>query len=119
MPSINPEILVWARKTAGLTEEEATERLGIQDARGILAVDRLRELENGETELSRPMLLKMTKVYRRSLLLFYMSSPPEKVIVVRIFGLCLQIILHLTMRWLMHLLEACLCAKVFCCCHGR
>lgn len=78
MPSINPEILIWARKTAGLTEEEATERLGIQDARGILAIDRLRELENGKTELSRPMLLKMTKVYRRSLLLFYMSAPPRK-----------------------------------------
>ena len=78
MPSVNPEILVWARKTAGLTEEEATERLGIQEARGVLAIDRLRELENGKAEPSRPMLLKMTKVYRRSLLLFYMSAPPRK-----------------------------------------
>lgn len=78
MPSVNPEILTWARKTAGLTEEEAVERLGIQDARGVLAIDRLRGLEKGETEPSRPLLLKMTKVYRRSLLLFYMSAPPRK-----------------------------------------
>lgn len=78
MPSVNPDILVWARKTAGLSEEEAAERLGIQDARGVLAVDRLRELERGKNEPSRPMLIKMTKVYRRPLLLFYMSAPPRK-----------------------------------------
>lgn len=78
MPIVNPEILVWARKTAGLSEEEAAERLGIQDARGVLAVDRLRQLEKGKVEPSRPTLIKMMKVYRRPLLLFYMSEPPRK-----------------------------------------
>lgn len=78
MPSVNPDILVWARKTAGLSEEEAAERLGIQDARGVLAVDRLRELEKGKVEPSRPTLIKMMKAYRRPLLLFYMSAPPRK-----------------------------------------
>jgi Zn-dependent peptidase ImmA (M78 family) len=78
MPSVNPDILVWARKTAGLTEEAAIERLGIKDAHGVLAIDRLRELEKGDREPSRPMLIKMTKVYRRPLVLFYMSAPPKK-----------------------------------------
>jgi Zn-dependent peptidase ImmA (M78 family)/transcriptional regulator with XRE-family HTH domain len=78
MPRVNPEILVWARKTAGFTPEEAADGLGISDARGILAIDRLYELENGEVEPSRPVLLKMAKFYRRPLLLFYMSAPPRK-----------------------------------------
>jgi cytoskeletal protein RodZ len=31
MPSVNPEILSWARETAGLSLEEAAEKLGIHD----------------------------------------------------------------------------------------
>jgi Zn-dependent peptidase ImmA (M78 family)/transcriptional regulator with XRE-family HTH domain len=78
MPEINPEILVWARETAGLTPEEAAEKLGIRDARGVAAVDRLAALETGDDVPTRPMLVKMAKHYRRPLLTFYMSAPPLK-----------------------------------------
>ncbi len=78
MPAVNHEILVWARTTAGLTEEEAIDRLGIQDSRGESAIDRLRALESGEVGPSRPMLIRMTKVYHQPLLLFYMTAPPRK-----------------------------------------
>ena len=78
MPQINPEILVWARETARLTPEEAVSRLGLRDARGVAAVDRLAALEAGEALPTRPMLLKMAKQYRRPLLTFYMSAPPRK-----------------------------------------
>ena len=44
MPRINPEILVWARETAGLTPEEAVKKLGIADAHGVVAIDRLAAL---------------------------------------------------------------------------
>lgn len=33
MPNVNPEILIWARETAGLTSEEAAGKLGFQDSR--------------------------------------------------------------------------------------
>jgi Zn-dependent peptidase ImmA (M78 family)/transcriptional regulator with XRE-family HTH domain len=78
MPAINPEILTWARETAGLSLEEAAERLGIKEARGVAAVDRLRAIETGEPTVSRPMLLKMAKLYRRPLLTFYLSAPPRR-----------------------------------------
>lgn len=72
MPSVNPEILIWARETAGLSLEEATKALGIS------AVERLQAFERGDASPSRPQLLKMSKQYRRSLLNFYLSSPPRK-----------------------------------------
>ncbi len=76
MPKVNPEILVWARETAGISPEEAISKLGIKDARGVAALDRLAALENGDAEPTRPMLLKMVKQYRRPLLSFYMRERP-------------------------------------------
>lgn len=78
MVSVNPEILVWARETAGLSPEEAADKLQISDARGVPAVVRLRQLEEGQEQPSRPLLLKMAKQYRRPLLTFYMARPPLK-----------------------------------------
>ena len=78
MTDVNPEILVWARETAGLTREEAVRKLGIRDARGVTAPDRLSALETGENTPTRPLLVKMAKQYRRPLLTFYLRSPPRK-----------------------------------------
>ena len=78
MPRVNPEILAWARETAGLGPEDAAKKLGIRDAHGVAAIDRLAALERGEAFPSRPMLAKMAKQYRRPLLTFYLSAPPRK-----------------------------------------
>ena len=78
MPKVNPDILRWARETAGFSHEEAAKKLGIIDARGVSAVDRLAALEAGETDPTRPLLLKMAKKYRRPLLVFYMTNPPRR-----------------------------------------
>jgi len=78
MPGVNPEILRWARETAGFTLEEASHRLGIKKARGNTSVERLEMLEAGDTEPTRPMLLKMANKYRRPLIVFYMEDPPRK-----------------------------------------
>ena len=78
MPAVNPEILVWARKTAGLTLQDAVARVGIRDARGVAAVDRLAALERGEEKPTRPTLVKMAHQYRRPLLAFYLNAPPRR-----------------------------------------
>ena len=78
MPAVNPEILVWARETAGLTLDEAVAKVGIRDARGEAAVDRLAALERGEREPTRPTLVKMAQHYRRPLLAFYLTAPPQR-----------------------------------------
>ena len=78
MPAVNPEILVWARETAGLTLHDAAARVGIGAARGVAAVDRLAALERGDDEPTRPVLVKMAKQYRRPLLAFYLTAPPPR-----------------------------------------
>lgn len=78
MSSVNPKILIWARETAGLSLEEAAHTLGIKKAYNMTAVDRLLQIENGEAILTRPLLLKMSKQYHRSLLNFYLAEPPKK-----------------------------------------
>lgn len=78
MPKINPEILRWARETAGLELAEAADKIALGPARGVNGAQRLALLEAGGVEPTRPILLKMAKQYRRPLLTFYLSSPPAK-----------------------------------------
>ncbi len=78
MPQVNPAIMVWARETAGLSQEEAARKLGFQDSSRSSAVEKLARIERGQKEPSRPQLLKMAGQYRRPLLTFYLSKPPQK-----------------------------------------
>ena len=78
MPKVNPDIIHWARETAGLTLEEAATKLNLHQARGVSAVDRLTALESGDDQPTRSLLTRMAKQYRRPLLTFYMSAPPRK-----------------------------------------
>lgn len=77
MPHVNPEILVWARKTANLTLEQAVDQLQIRDARGISAMQRLLAYETGDVAPTRGLLVRMAKQYRRPLLTFFLSAPPR------------------------------------------
>ena len=77
MPQINPRILVWARENAGLGIDEAAKSLKIGGARRSSA-EVLEEYEMGIRAPSRPLLLKMSKIYRRPLLAFYLQQPPTR-----------------------------------------
>ena len=76
MPEVNPEILVWARETAGLSQETVAKRLGFQDSSASLASEKLAALECGDKEPTRPQIVKMADAYRRPLLAFYLPQPP-------------------------------------------
>ncbi len=78
MPKVNPEILSWARETAGFSYETAAKKLGFKDSKEITAAEKLKSLEEGNNVPSRPTLVKMAKQYRRPLLTFYMSEPPRR-----------------------------------------
>ncbi len=78
MPAVNPQILVWARETAGYELFDAAHRLGLTDGKAATAEEKLAVYERGEKEPSRPLLLKMSKQYRRPLLTFYLDVPPER-----------------------------------------
>lgn len=78
MPNINPEILIWARESAGMSVELAAEKLGLREAKGLAPTERLALLEQGEVSPTRPQLVKMASVYRRPLLAFYLETPPAR-----------------------------------------
>jgi Zn-dependent peptidase ImmA (M78 family) len=78
MSAIEPKILTWARETAGLSLEDAAHALGLTGARGKTGVQRLEDMEIGEEEPSRPLIVKMAKAYRRPLLVFYLAQPPRR-----------------------------------------
>ena len=78
MPRVNPNILVWARETAGLSQEGAAEKLSVNTAYGYTPTQRMQRWEIGEDEPTRALLVKMAKQYRRPLLTFYMSNIPER-----------------------------------------
>lgn len=72
MPKVNPQILIWARKTAGFSEKEAAKKLGLSGA------ERLKDLETGEREPTRRQLSNMSEKYHRPLLTFYMPESPRE-----------------------------------------
>ena len=78
MPAVNSEVLVWARTTAGLTLPDAVANVGIGDARGVAAIDRLTALKRAEERTTRPILVKMAHDYRRPLLAFHLNAPPRR-----------------------------------------
>jgi transcriptional regulator with XRE-family HTH domain len=77
MPTLNPEILRWARTTAGLSLDEAARVIGLKQAYGASGAERLDALEAGNEEPSRALIIRMAKAYRRSLLVFYLEGPPK------------------------------------------
>ncbi|MCY4196480.1 MAG: helix-turn-helix transcriptional regulator [Rhodobacteraceae bacterium] len=72
--NVNPDILVWARETAGLSVEEAAKTLQLTTSARSTAAEKL---ERGEKSPTRNQLNSMAKAYRRPLLVFYMEEPPR------------------------------------------
>lgn len=66
-----PSVLVWARKTAGLTLEAAARKAGVK-------VEQLASWEQGATRPSIPQLRKLASVYRRPLAALYLPEPPKR-----------------------------------------
>lgn len=71
MVKVNPDILVWARKSARFSEKAAAAKLGVDP-------DRLRAFESGEHRPTRRQLGEMSKHYHKPLVVFYMLSIPRK-----------------------------------------
>ena len=76
MTGLNPEILIWARETAGLDRETAARKIGLNAARGVSGTDRLAAIEGGDTVPTPPLLRRMAAQYRRPVLTFYMPTVP-------------------------------------------
>lgn len=75
---INPRILAWARETAGLTVEEAAEKLALGSSERATAASKLSALEAGDRSPTSAQLLKAATLYKRPLITFYMPEPPQR-----------------------------------------
>ena len=75
---INPDILKWARETAGLSLAEAAEKLGLKDTAKATAVEKLYKLESGSGDPGQTFLRKAVATYRRPLITFYLPTPPKR-----------------------------------------
>ncbi|GED22514.1 ImmA/IrrE family metallo-endopeptidase [Halomonas halmophila] len=76
MAKANPEILVWARETAGLSLEQAASKLGL-GSKNTPGPDRLAAFESGDSSPSQPQLVKMAKHYHRPFITFFLPAPPR------------------------------------------
>lgn len=75
---INPEVLSWARETAGFAPEEAAAKLGLKSTAKATAAEKLLQAERGERRFGRGMLEKAAAIYRRPLVTFYLPCPPVR-----------------------------------------
>ena len=75
---INPRILAWARETAGLTVEEAADKLALGSSERATAASKLSALEAGDRSPTSAQLLKAAALYKRPLITFYMPEPPQR-----------------------------------------
>lgn len=68
---VNPELLVWARRTAGFTEEEAARRLRVK-------ISQFQAWEAGESSPTFAKLRNLADIYKRPLAVFFLEqSPPD------------------------------------------
>jgi Zn-dependent peptidase ImmA (M78 family) len=77
MPKVNPELLIWARESAGLSKEEACKKLGFYDLKQTTGIEKLEALESGEIEPTGKVLENMTSAYHRGLIVFFLEEPPK------------------------------------------
>lgn len=66
---INPEVLLWARESAGFRVEEAAKKAQLKS-------EKLLACEYGEQRLTISQLRKLSNVYKRPLAFFYLPKPP-------------------------------------------
>ncbi len=66
---VNPELLVWARRSAGLEVDQAAKKIQVKP-------ERLASWERDESRPTVKQLRRLGKVYRRPLAIFYLPEPP-------------------------------------------
>ena len=69
MVKVKSEILIWARETAGLELHEAARKI-YSDSGKSSALDKMRDLERGERQLTQKQLFKLAKAYHQPTLVF-------------------------------------------------
>src|SRR5258706_10936110 len=75
---VKPDLLVWARESAGYSLSEAAKRLGIE-------MNRLYEWERGDDAPTISQLQALADAYKRPLAVFYLQERPRSFLAIRDF----------------------------------
>jgi len=76
MTNPNPQMLRWAREKAGLSQEEAAQKLALRSKTGAsMMID---NFEKGVAFPTPKKLIEIAKLYRRPLITFYLQTPPAE-----------------------------------------
>lgn len=75
---VNPRLLEWARRSAGLEPEQAAKKAQV-------TLQRLESWERGESRPTIKQLRKLGNIYKRPIAVFYLPEPPEGFQVLRDF----------------------------------
>jgi transcriptional regulator with XRE-family HTH domain len=67
---IKPELLIWARKSAGLTLTDVAKKTQVSE-------EKINEWETGKSTLSVSQLRRLAKVYKKPIAVFYLPEPPK------------------------------------------
>ena len=77
MQQLNPEVLVWAMETAGLTRAQAAKKLELKKTRNADLEGQFMAFEQGSDQPDPSILRKMAQQYHRPLITFYLEKPPR------------------------------------------
>lgn len=75
---VRPALLLWARKSAGLSVVQAAKKVQVK-------AERLESWERGERRPTVKQLRKLANTYKRPLAVFYLSEPPKDFQAIRDF----------------------------------
>ncbi|MCG7598419.1 ImmA/IrrE family metallo-endopeptidase [Halomonas sp. McH1-25] len=76
MGKANPDILKWARESAGLSLEQAAKKLSLKST-NMSGVEVLQAFEAGEKSPTHKQLMIMAKQYHRPFITFFLPAPPR------------------------------------------
>ena len=71
---VTPEVLRWARESAGIRLEEVAEQLELKR----VTAETIQQWESGRGNLIYLQLEKLAKIYRRPVAIFFFPEPPEE-----------------------------------------
>ncbi len=77
MSQVNPDILIWARESAGLSVPEAARKLKL-GSKKTSGEQILQDYESGKRAPTSKKLAEIANQYKRPITMFYLNKPPSR-----------------------------------------
>ena len=75
---ITPSVMKWARKTAGMSVEDAATRFVVKSVAKNITPETVKSWESGKAAPTYLQLEKIAAIYHQPIIVFYLRKPPEE-----------------------------------------